>query len=66
MSHVTVRRIVMPDVKEHVRDCHVTDTFNWTLLQGEPRHRQLTAAEFNVTAAGKDNLRDSLCFFFQY
>ncbi len=42
MSHVTVREIVMPDVKEHVRGCHVTDTFSGTLLQEELRHRQLT------------------------
>lgn len=42
VSHVTVRKIVMPDVKEHVRGCHVTDTYSRTLLQEELRHRQLT------------------------
>lgn len=27
VSHVSLRKTVVPDVKEHVRGCHVTDTF---------------------------------------
>lgn len=42
VSHVTRRKIVTPDAKEHVKGCHVTDTPRRTLLQQELRHRQLT------------------------
>lgn len=41
VSHVTLRKIVIPDVKEH-EGGHVTDTFNPTLPREELRHRQLT------------------------